>query len=275
MHAFSSPRFALVTIATMAAALSACSSESSMTPTGSPGAVTLSIASRPATAASASLGSTGAAFDAASAPTSLLVVKGADTLQLDTVAVVFARVVLRKSTDLSCGDAAHDDAADHDCAELKSGPILVSLPLTPGASTLFSVTAPAGTYTGLTLSTHKPKRSDSGPNVQEFLAQHPEYENTSIRVVGKFRGVPFAWRGDPEAKLDESFVPPLTVSGSAGLNVTLRVDVASWFAGANGALLDPRTTSYPQIAENIKHSFAAFEDQSHSGNDDHAAGTRP
>jgi hypothetical protein len=259
-------RFAVLTPLFVASMIAACSSDTLTTPTA-PGAVTFSIATRASSPASLSLSS--ASSDVASAPTSLIVTSGNDTLQLDSVNVVFARVVLHRASDTACGDDGHDDAADQDCAELKDGPILVSLPLSAGAQTLFNVSAPVGTYTGMKLRTHKPNRADSGPNTQAFLAQHPEYENRSIRVVGKFRGTPFVWQGDPEAQLEQSFVPSLTVADASGLNLTARIDVASWFTAPGGALLDPRTTSYPQIADNIKLSFKAFEDKNHTGSDDH------
>jgi hypothetical protein len=258
----------------IAGTLAACSGDTLLTPAGD-GAVTFSIATRAASPVSASL--SGASFDVAAAPTSLVVVSGNDTLQIDSVNVVFARVVLHAASGTACGDDGHDDAADHDCAELKAGPILVSLPLTAGAQTLFNVPVPVGTYTGMKLRTHKPNRADSGPSTQAFLAAHPEYENKSIRVVGKFRGVPFVWTGDPEAKYEQEFVPPLSVADASGLNLTLKIDVSKWFTTAGGALLNPGTTAYWQIAENIKQSFRTFEDSDHHGDDDHQStpGTTP
>jgi hypothetical protein len=260
-------RSTALTLLVIAATLAACSGDTLTTPTA-PGAVTFSIATTAASPASHSL--SGASFDVVPAnPTPLIVTRGTDTLQIDSVNVVFTRVVLYRASDTACGTDGHDDAADDHCAELKSGPILVSLPLTAGAQTLFNVPAPAGTYTGMKLRTHKPNRADSGPNTPAFLAQHPEYENRSIRVVGKFRGAPFVWTGDPEAQLEQTFTPPLSVTDVAGLDLTLKIDVASWFTAPGGALLDPRTTSYPQIANNIKLSFKAFQDRNHTGNDDH------
>jgi hypothetical protein len=255
-----------------AGALAACSADK-LTNAAATGAVTLSIATSAASAAPVSR--SGASFDVAPASTSLVVTSGNDTLQIDSVNVVFARVVLHQASATACGDDGHDDTADHDCAGLASGPILVSLPLSAGAQTLFNVAAPVGTYTGIKLRTHKPNRADSGPNTQAFLAAHPDYENRSIRVVGKFRGAPFVWTGDPVAQLEQAFAPPLSVTDLSGLNLTLKIDVSSWFKTTGGALLDPRTTSYPQIANNIKQSFKAFEDKSHTGHDDHDPGTTP
>jgi hypothetical protein len=267
-------RFTALTLVTVAGTLAACSADKLTTP-AAPGAVTLSIATSAAPAASFSR--SGASFAVAPASTSLIVASGNDTLKIDSVNVVFARVVLQQAADSTCGEDYHDDAADHDCAELKAGPILVSLPLTAGAQTLFNVPVPVGTYTGMKLRTHKPNRADSGPSTQAFLAAHPEYENKSIRVVGKFRGVPFVWTGDPEAKYEQEFVPPLSVADASGLNLTLKIDVSKWFTTAGGALLNPGTTAYWQIAENIKQSFRAFEDSDHHGDDDHQStpGTTP
>src|SRR4029079_19543626 len=137
--------------------------------------------------------------------------------------VVFARVVLYKASDTACGDDEHDDSADPMCTELKSGPILVAFPLSAGAKALFSVPAPVGTYAGMKLHVHNPSRAVTGPNIQEFVAQHPEYATKSIRVVGKFNGAAFVWTGDPVALMEQAFDPPLEVSGDAGLSLTLRV----------------------------------------------------
>jgi hypothetical protein len=261
-------RLAVLTPLFVAGTIAACSGDMLTTPTA-PGAVTFSVATRASSSASLSRSSASFEVAPAPAPTSLVVASGNDTLQIDSVNVVFAHVVLHRASGTACGEDGHDDTADQDCAELKAGPILVSLPLAAGTQTLFNVSVPAGTYTGMKLRTHKPNRADSGPNTQAFLAQHPEYENRSIRVVGKFRGAPFVWQGDPEAQLEQSFVPPLSVTGVSGLNLTLKIDVASWFTAPGGALLDPRTTSYPQIASNIQLSFKTFEDRNHTGNDDH------
>ncbi|MEP6990436.1 MAG: hypothetical protein ABJA80_05845 [bacterium] len=255
-----------LSVLVLSASVAACAADTTI-PSDAPGAVTFSVASSPATVSAASLSSTSLGTS-----TSLVVGRGKDTLQLDSVNVVFSRVVLHRAGGTSCGDAGHDDSGDHDCAELKAGPILVSLPLTAGAQTVFSVSAPAGSYTGMKLWTHRPNRADSGPNTQAFLAAHPDYEGTSIRVYGKFNGAAFTWRGDPEAEIEQTFTPPLAVTGTAGLSLTLKIDVATWFQSDTGALLNPATTYYPQIANAIKASFRAFEDKSHTGNDDHGTG---
>jgi hypothetical protein len=274
MHAhFPTRHLALVSTLSLAASIAGCSADSSTTPDTTPGAVTFSVASSSAATPAASRSPLSPSRTVIASGTSLIIALGSDTLQLDTVNVVFARVRLRKLNDTACGDDGHDDAADQNCAVLKEGPILVSLPLTAGAKTVFGVPAPSGTYTGIALWTHRPKRADSGPNQQEFLAAHPDYEGTSIRVFGKFNGVAFTWRGDPEVKIEQAFVPPLTVSDVSGLQLTLKIDLASWFASSTNTLLDPRTTSYPQIALNIKNSFKAFEDKQHNGHDDHEGGT--
>jgi hypothetical protein len=271
-----SRRLAALSLLSVAVGVVACSADSLVNPDAAR-PVTLSIATRAATPLAAMKLPNGLSLDVTSgANGGIVVTNGGNTLEIDSVKVVFARVVLYKATDTACGDDEHNDAADAQCTELKSGPILVDFPLTPGAQTLFSVPAPLGTYAGMKLHVHNPSLGLSGPDVQAFVAAHPEFANKSIRVVGKFNGADFVWTGDPVALMEQAFVPPLEVSDANGLSLTLKVDVASWFTNAEtGALLDPHTTYYPTIAANIAHSFHTFQDEDHHGDDDHQPGTAP
>jgi len=275
MYAHSTVRRRTAATLIAAATLSACSADLGTNPTNPTGSVSLAVATHAAALPAASRTGTTPSLDVTpGTATNLVVTVGQNTLELDSVSVVFARVVLRKGGDQTCGDDGNDDAADANCAEMKDGPILVSLPLAAGAQTLFDVSVPQGTYTGMALHIHKPNRADSGPNTAEFLAAHPEWENKSIRVVGKFNGTPFVWFGDPVAEMEQSFDPALKVGDTNGLDLTLKIDVASWFTSGDGALLDPATTSYPTIALNIANSFRTFEDRTRTGNDDNT-GTQP
>ena len=49
----------------------------------------------------------------------------------------------------------------------------------------------------------------------------------------------------------------------------LKAPQGYWFQNDAGALMDPRTTYYPQIAENIRRSFRMFEDKDLHADDDH------
>ena len=106
----------------------------------------------------------------------------------------------------------------------------------------FSVAVDTGTYDEVRFKIHKP-RSDSGnPEDAQFLAQHPEFEKVSIRVVGSFNGAPFVYTTDLNVQQQMEFDPPLVVADSVtNVDVTIRVDLANWFRDAGGNLVDPAT----------------------------------
>jgi hypothetical protein len=66
-----------------------------------------------------------------------------------------------------------------------------------------------------------------------------------------------------------ALAPPLDVASGAGANLTIRMDVSTWFAN-NGALVDPATANKGGQNEgvvkgNIEQSVEAFEDNNHDG----------
>jgi len=68
------------------------------------------------------------------------------------------------------------------------------------------------------------------------------------------------------------FNPPLVVD-AAGKNVTVQVDVGSWFKASGGAIIDPRTANPGQpnasaVAARIKASLRGFNDDNKDGKDD-------
>jgi len=76
-----------------------------------------------------------------------------------------------------------------------------------------------------------------------------------------------------DAEIAAAFNPPVTV-GTGTSNLTIDVDLASWFKDATGAVIDPTNPANAgAIEENIQRSFRAFEDDNHDGTDDHAGGS--
>jgi hypothetical protein len=206
----------------------------------------------------------------ATVETPLIIGVGSDTLRIDSVRVVLAQVSLGRAANTACGTEGHNDAADSTCKSLDTGPVIVKLPLTAGALSLFDIPIPKGTYTSFSVRVHKPNRQDSGPNMVAFLAANPTWENISMRVDGTFNGVAVHWSHDPTVQLSHTFTPPLVID-AAGTNFTLKIDVASWFKSATGALIDPNAktnTLYPQIAANVQKSFKVFRDEQKKGHDD-------
>jgi len=91
------------------------------------------------------------------------------------------------------------------------------------------------------------------------------YANVSIRVEGNLDDAPFVFTSGVEEEFEFPLSP--AIDPSAGpVNVTLAIDVESWFRALDGSLLDPANEeSRSQIENNIQQSFEAFEDDDGDG----------
>jgi hypothetical protein len=74
--------------------------------------------------------------------------------------------------------------------------------------------------------------------------------------------------------MEFDLVPPLVVGESGAADLTLFVDLATWFRGTDGNLLSPESGNVGGenegvVNENVKGSLEAFEDEDHDGSDDH------
>jgi hypothetical protein len=162
-----------------------------------------------------------------------------------------------------------DDGNDQDCDELRIGPYLLDLPLGAGASRAFSIDLPAGSYREVKFKVHKASSATDAA----FVAAHPEFEQKSVHVTGTYNGVAFDFTSDATASQENEFSPPLTVDGTTATDLTLFVDLSTWFL-VNGALVDPALANdqeplASQVKNNIKASIRAFEDDDQDGEDDH------
>lgn len=166
----------------------------------------------------------------------------------------------------SCATASTAESDDDGCPELKSGPMLVDLPLDATTRSVVAVNIPAGSYEELefeidAVSTH----SDDRPaDVQAFLTAHPEFEGVSIRVEGTYNGEPFVFTTGVEVEMELEFEPPITIDGTSNLLV-IHVDLGNWFRTETGEAIDPRTANAggenkSRVDENIEKSFDAFEE---------------
>jgi hypothetical protein len=161
-----------------------------------------------------------------------------------------------------------DDDGDDDCDELRIGPYLLDLPLGPGAARQFTVDVPAGSYREVKFKVHKATRESDGT----FIAAHPEFDQRSVRVVGTWNGVPYVFTSDVSASQETEFNPPLDVAEAAGTDLTLFIDIATWFR-VNGVLVDPGLANGEQplasrVKDNIKASIRTFCDDDRDGHSD-------
>jgi hypothetical protein len=166
-------------------------------------------------------------------------------------------------------EADQDEADDHDsCGAAALGPILVDLPLNSGAQQQFAISIEPGTYTSVRFHIHKANSGVEAP----FLADHPEFVGTSIRAAGTFNEVPFVYTTSLNALQRQAFESPVTVDESGTADVTLLVDLSTWFLDG-GTLVSPATALHGGANEhlvwdNIKRSFRAFRDHDHDGHAD-------
>lgn len=171
-------------------------------------------------------------------------------------------------------DGENGDGHDDGCESFNAGPFLLDLPLGAGVERVFSVAIDPGTFDKLKFKIHKPDENSTDQRDIDFLLAHPDFAGVSIRGTGTFNGTPFTFTTDLTAKQKIQLDPPIVVEGvTTNVDVTIRVDIATWFRGEDGNLVDPATAAAgganEQLVEhNIKGSFRAFRDDDQDCDDD-------
>ena len=192
-----------------------------------------------------------------------------NTLVLDSVQVVVREIELERLDD-DCDDGT--SGSDDDCEEFETGIRLVHLPLDGSIEQMVEIQAPADTYDELEMEIHKP--DDDTEEGRQFVADHPNFRDVSIRVKGTFNGEDFLFLQDLNEDQEVALSPPLEVTAGTGpVNVTLRLDVGTWFVDGSSSLIDPTTANKGGanenlVEENIKASIEAFEDDDRDGQAD-------
>lgn len=188
---------------------------------------------------------------------------------VNTLVVTRAEIVLREVEFERLGGAGCNGTSDDGCEEVEFGPVLVDLPLTPGAAQRFAAELPPGTYVEVEFEIHK---VTSGSDDADFRQRHPEFPaEASIRVQGTFNDQPFDFITDLNVEQELDLVPPLVVTDrTSSANVTIFVALDQWFRASDGTLLDPNTGNKGQVNENlmknnIRDSIEAFEDPDGDG----------
>ena len=196
---------------------------------------------------------------------------GDDVLVLESVEIVLREIEFERSeSSTDCDEVEGDDDA---CEELDVGPILLDVPLGTGLARELTVVVDTGHFDELEFEIHKPEDDGDDADVA-FIAEHPEFADVSIRVTGTFNGTPFTYETDLNVEQEHELAPPLIVAESGSVNVTLLVDVSTWFLDEAGtALVDPATANSGGVNEalvedNIEQSIQAFEDDDSDGVED-------
>jgi hypothetical protein len=185
---------------------------------------------------------------------------GASSITITKAQVVLGRIEVEPSTtSATCSGTETDD-----CPEVKLDPVLVDLPLDGTTKTDFGANVPAGTYRGIELKIRPVNSSDAGGAA--FLAANPSFSNVSVHVEGTYNGQPFSYNSSLDAGIEMELGTPLTLPGGSGSNLTLFIDVASWFKDSSGNAIDPTNSQNASTIENqIKQSFKVFKDDDKNG----------
>lgn len=247
------------------ALLAACSDSSGPSNGGSTN-LSLAVATLSSTAAGRLTGGASPSLDRHVSGTD-----SAHSLVITRAAITLSRLHLATVDSAGCTADDHPEHDDDRCRELKTGPLLVELPVDNSVISVLTLQLPAGTYRALEAKIRTVRTSDSGGTA--FLAANPQFANASIRVEGTFDGTPFVYSGSPDASLELEFDPPITVGASA-TTLTVHVSIDRWFADHNGSLVNPATANAGGanenlVSDNVRRSFHAFEDNEHHGDDGH------
>ena len=213
-----------------------------------------------------------ASFNASSTAASteagqLVIEAGDDEIVLKHAGLVLRKVRLEGPAAESCPENGEGDAG---CGELDFGPILFELPLVEGAEGTLDALVPVGSYTGLKFQLHRP--TDANEDA-DFVADHPDYDDISIRVVGTYNGTPFVFASDLTEVETVPFAGPVEVETEGALPLTLLVQVADWFASPGGGLVNPEEANdggpfESLVEQQIRASFRAFHDGDADGSAD-------
>ena len=209
----------------------------------------------------------------AQAGDSTVVARGDDTLIIKGVDLVLREIELERVEDImGCPDSSGDD--DDACEEFSVGVRLVSLPLGNQTDKLITVDVAEGIYDEVEFEIHKPDEVRDAA----FIAANPAFAAVSIRVTGTLsRGgtrSDFVFTTDLNAEQEVELDPPLDVTAAGPVNLTIRIDVGSWFLSAGGgSLVDPASANKggPNeglVKDNIERSIDAFHDDDSDGLDD-------
>lgn len=217
-------------------------------------AMTMSFASNPR--------STAAAASATGMHANVTLGDGTNTLVLTRVQLVLGEIEL-EPPGMQCDNSG---SGSSDCPEIHLAPALVDLPLDGSVTTAFSTAIPAGSYHEVEFKVDAVESGDVG--AAEFFAANTTFpRGKSVRVEGTFNGQPFVFTSSVEAEVELEFEPPLTVA-EGGTNVTVNVDVSSWFR-LNGTLINPLGVgAQSQISSNISASFEVYHDDDRNGRRD-------
>ena len=206
---------------------------------------------------------------------SAIVTRGRDSILVRHAELVLKEIQLAPAGSGECDVEEKEEEA---CTPLQMGPVLATLPLDTSMAAMVTVRAPVDTYIVFHFAIHRPDSTQDAA----FLAAHPDFAGTSIRVQGAYsragRRHDFVYTSQFTEQEETALTPPLEVPRDSTVNVTLRLALGTWFLSEDKtALIDPVTANPGQpnqdlVHDNIRMSVAAF---SGAGHDDSVVSAGP
>ena len=190
---------------------------------------------------------------------------GTNTLVIESAEMVLREIEFERVDDNAC-----DVEIDHDdCEKFEVGPLLVALPLDGSVSQEITAQVEEGTYDEIEFDVHKIDSAD--PASAELIGARPDLDGISIKATGTYNGQSFVFTSDLNEEQEIELTSMLIIGPDAEpTNVTLTLDVTTWFATVGGALLDPATANKGEpnenlVKDNIKNSIEGFRDDDADG----------
>jgi hypothetical protein len=177
-------------------------------------------------------------------------------VQIDT-----AKILLRTIQFHNVGDS--------DSLDFKTESFVLDLDLDGGLNTVAVQEIPNGSYDKVSFRLHKPEELEDVGDT-DFYEGDSGSERYSVVVKGSYDGQPFTFKSRRTAKQRIDIQPALAITDTTtAVNVTLSVDVHSWFIDPDdGALLNPTDEGdESEIDDAIKESFRAYRDDDKDGDD--------
>lgn len=196
------------------------------------------------------------------APFAITVAEGANTLVITKAELVLRELELKLSATTACATGTVEDS----CEEIELGPMKIDLPVNDVVTSAIGTQVPAGTYREIEFDIRRP---GSDPKDVAFVQANPQFNNVSIRVEGTYNGQAFTFTSQLDQEVEIEFNPPVVIAEGSN-NVTISVDLRSWFRNSQGVLINPATANPGQpnespVTSRIKASLRAFEDDDKSG----------
>lgn len=189
---------------------------------------------------------------------------GPATKSASSIAEVTAAKVLLRTIQFHARDLDEETEG----VEFRSDPLVAQLNLDESPLELSVAEIPFGTYHKVSFRIHKPEDGETPPD-SDFKIGESGNERFSVIVDGIFEAIPFQYRSSKSMQQQVDFDEDIVIDESTvDVNVTLLVDVSTWFQDDNGNELDPTDASgsnTSQIDKSIRESFRIFKDNNKDG----------